>query len=508
MSSLSRSTKNGKVYFKLQFSADKKRRTLYLGSIRESAANKVQNRIDDILLDVNLRNRLSKESQEWFLEADIGLAEKLESWGMLSTVPELWTQKLKLDRPELFQSDEITLQQFTDWYLQQRRSDCEESTIRKASASLNQLIEYCTEHESIATVEDITPELAFRFQLKRRETKAEATVGKDIKIAKTAFTFGVKAGKVTSNPFKELKPGSDVNLDGQHIVPVSDYEKLVEAINDPDWRVIIALARLGGLRCPSELTNLKWTDISWDAKTIRVTSPKTKRHGKAERVIPLFSRLDEALSDHWELTGSTSEYVITKEHLRRRGTSLSERFHRFRESAGIPHFPNPFRNMRLSAANDVSRLPGVTPKNLVDWFGHDMKTALKHYHRTTRQDIEQAVSVDPFRDSEIMRLSVSESDVKNDARTPKHDRAQRNMKSKSLGNHKETRGYLLKSDPYGTRTRVAGVKGRSPRPLDEGAVICVDHDLRWCLETLKKECSEKRPLKDRNKVTADCLERQ
>ncbi len=25
------------------------------------------------------------------------------------------------------------------------------------------------------------------------------------------------------------------------------------------------------------------------------------------------------------------------------------------------------------------------------------------------------------------------------------------------------------SDPYGTRTRVAGVKGRCPRPLDEGA---------------------------------------
>ena len=26
------------------------------------------------------------------------------------------------------------------------------------------------------------------------------------------------------------------------------------------------------------------------------------------------------------------------------------------------------------------------------------------------------------------------------------------------------------NDPYGTRTRVAGVKGRSPRPLDEGAL--------------------------------------
>ena len=30
---------------------------------------------------------------------------------------------------------------------------------------------------------------------------------------------------------------------------------------------------------------------------------------------------------------------------------------------------------------------------------------------------------------------------------------------------------FLESDPYGTRTRVAGVKGRSPRPLDEGAVV-------------------------------------
>ena len=30
-------------------------------------------------------------------------------------------------------------------------------------------------------------------------------------------------------------------------------------------------------------------------------------------------------------------------------------------------------------------------------------------------------------------------------------------------------GHEKKSDPYGTRTRVAGVKGRSPRPLDEGA---------------------------------------
>ncbi len=33
------------------------------------------------------------------------------------------------------------------------------------------------------------------------------------------------------------------------------------------------------------------------------------------------------------------------------------------------------------------------------------------------------------------------------------------------------RGFRRKNDPYGNRTRVAAVKGRCPRPLDEGAVF-------------------------------------
>ncbi len=41
---------------------------------------------------------------------------------------------------------------------------------------------------------------------------------------------------------------------------------------------------------------------------------------------------------------------------------------------------------------------------------------------------------------------------------------------KRRNNPAESTGIYGESDPYGTRTRVAGVKGRSPRPLDEGAV--------------------------------------
>jgi hypothetical protein len=40
-------------------------------------------------------------------------------------------------------------------------------------------------------------------------------------------------------------------------------------------RVIVALARFGGIRVPSEL-DIAWSDVLWDKNRIRITSPKTE----------------------------------------------------------------------------------------------------------------------------------------------------------------------------------------------------------------------------------------
>ena len=39
------------------------------------------------------------------------------------------------------------------------------------------------------------------------------------------------------------------------------------------------------------------------------------------------------------------------------------------------------------------------------------------------------------------------------------------------------KNYDLNGDPYGIRTRVAAVKGRCPKPLDEGAIVFI-HKLK------------------------------
>ena len=54
--------------------------------------------------------------------------------------------------------------------------------------------------------------------------------------------------------------------------------RVLEACPDAEWRLIFALSRFGGLRCPSETLALKWEHVDWARSRIHVQSPKTAHH--------------------------------------------------------------------------------------------------------------------------------------------------------------------------------------------------------------------------------------
>ena len=63
-------------------------------------------------------------------------------------------------------------------------------------------------------------------------------------------------------------------------------------------KVIVALSRYGGLRCPSEVLSLRWEGIDWQRNRIVVESPRTAHHpGRDRRVIPLFTELRPILEE-------------------------------------------------------------------------------------------------------------------------------------------------------------------------------------------------------------------
>lgn len=98
-----------------------------------------------------------------------------------------------------------------------------------------------------------------------------------------------------------------------HFVTREHTQAILDACPDHEWRTIVALARYGGLRCPSEVLSLRWQDIDWDKQRIHVQSPKTEHHeGKGARWIPLFPELVEQLNTAWDRAPEKAVYVVNE----------------------------------------------------------------------------------------------------------------------------------------------------------------------------------------------------
>lgn len=208
------------------------------------------------------------------------------------------------------------------------------------------------------------------------------TAGQHIKRCKQMWKAAIDYGVADFNPFANIK----INLrsDPTKNVDVTQamFEKLLKACPTPEWRSIIALARIAGARCPSEIVGLHWSHIDWDKKTLVLKSPKTAGSGKPERTIPLFAKLEQELlalrkshvqNDH-QLSGVKviPMVVCGSQNLRKGLNSIIRK-------AGLTPWPKPFMALRRSARNELEHAGEFTEFQLERWFGHTPKVAKKYY---------------------------------------------------------------------------------------------------------------------------------
>ena len=115
---------------------------------------------------------------------------------------------------------------------------------------------------------------------------APATAMKECTIAAQFFRHAFRKEMIARNPFEGVTVGKATNESRRVYVPADVVEQVIDACPDWQWRTVVALARFGGVRVPSEVAPLTWSDILWDQDKMTVTSPKTARYGKASRVVP------------------------------------------------------------------------------------------------------------------------------------------------------------------------------------------------------------------------------
>ena len=218
---------------------------------------------------------------------------------------------------------------------------------------------------------------------------SQAKVSKEISIAKMFMKKAVRWEMLIRNPFDGVIAGSQTNRDRLFYLDHESTSKLIDAAPNADWRCIIALARLGGLRCPSEVLLVRWADVDWANLRLRVRSPKTERHiGKSERIIPLFPELHAVLLDAFELAENGAEFVVSG--YRDPKANLRTQMLRIIERAGLEPWPRLFNSMRASRATELAaEYPAAV---CTSWIGHTQAVGESHYHMVRDEDFAKAVT--------------------------------------------------------------------------------------------------------------------
>ncbi len=272
----------------IQFTGlDRRRYTLRLGKVSKKVAIEVQRRVET-LLAVKLSGAvLDAGTAEWLSQTDGAIRERLVKLGLADP-----------------RATQVTLGDWIEQFLDEK-TNVKKSTLGTYDKPKANLIDYFGADRLLSSITPGDAE-AWRNWVasssnKRDENRtslAESTVRRRTGQAKQFFTAAVKRGLIPSNPFEELRSTVHANEARQHFVTRETIDAVIAAVPDAQWRAIIALARYGGLRMPSEMISLKWEDIDFAAGKMVLRSSKTAHHRSGgRRVCPLFPELRPYLED-------------------------------------------------------------------------------------------------------------------------------------------------------------------------------------------------------------------
>jgi len=356
--------------FEIDFYVNGKRKTIPLGvKYTEQTAIELKGIVETLLrYNDNSIAVLDKRTQTWIETAGPEIREKLAKAGLIElppshTLKELWDafheQKAREQKAGLIVEDTLTLYGYA----------------RK------RFFRFFKENELL---EDLTQDRMQRWKdhLLDDGSIVERTVARYLKDAKACFNWAVKTRWIEKSPLDGIGRGSFVNKANDRVVSMSDYRRFLDACPSQEWRTIVALVRVGGLRCPSEVLKFRWQDVYWDHNGFYVHSPKTK----SGRWIPLFPELKEELEAlFFHPISEGQEFVINR--YRDSSQNLRTTFAKIVERAGYLPFPRPFDNMRMIRSNEIRRR---FPDQESAWLGHSARVFEEHYSVVMDTDFQAA----------------------------------------------------------------------------------------------------------------------
>ena len=351
------------------------RKTIWLGKVSKRLAEEIKTKVESINCAAIAGVSIDGETAEWLGKIGNSLHTKLAAAGLVAP-RQVQAPPMRARMGEFLQNYMLS------------RTDIKPSTRCNLEVCKGRLVEFFGKDKAL---DEITVADAKSWEIWLKGRYAKATVGRTIRRAKQFFQAGIDSEVIGKNPFAKIKAPGQTNEARKFFVTQETAFKVLDACPDVEWRLLFALARFGGLRCPSEHLAVTWADVDWERSRFRVVSAK-KEHldGGGVRWVPIFPELRPYLDEAFELAPEGAVHVISR--YRDTRVNLRTQFLRIIRKAGLNPWPKLFQNLRSSRETELAK---DFPIHVVcAWIGNTAAIAQKHYLQVTDRDFDRAAKMD------------------------------------------------------------------------------------------------------------------
>lgn len=437
------------------------RRTLHLGKLDLKASRSVTRMVELLVTARTSGMAPPDEAARWLASLSPTFRKRLVGVALLDPLPEEVRPVVRLGA-------------FLDDYLAKRQAVLKPATQQVYRGARDAVVTHLGPDRDLTTITEADMEDFRAAQL--ASGLGPNTVARRCGAVKMFLRHAVRARIIDRNPAEVLKGNVRANREAFRFVTREDIARVIAACPDAEWRLLVALSRFGGLRCPSESTNLTWGDIDWERGRMRVPSPKTAHHaGHESRMVPIFPELKPHLEAAFDAAEPGTTHCIARY---RDKSSMGAQFRKIVKRAGVEPWPRLWHNLRATRQTELS---ATFPSHVVcGWLGNSAAIAAEHYLRTTDDDFAKAAAVPT---GPVLQRATGDAD--SDADRDRHEATGAPIASGDpRTDDAETTGIAVPSLPVasvrdargnveGVRALTAGTGTRSsssPQPLGTSSV--------------------------------------
>lgn len=343
------------------------RRSIRLGKMTKRAAEAVRLRVESLASARIARHVPDDETARWVTQLDEVMKRRLAAVGLIEAAMA------------------VRLGPFLDDYIRSRK-DVKASTRLVYNHTRRNLVAFFGKNKLLRQITEGDAD-SFRIFLANHEHLADNTVRRRMGMAKQYFRAAIRKKLISENPFQGQACLVRENRARYYFCTAAEAKAILDACPNAQWRLLFALCRWGGLRCPSEVLRLTWDDVDWQCRRFTVHASKTEHHTDGGvRQVPIFPELAPLFYDAFEEAEPGEKFVITQ--YRDPSQNLRTQFTKIITRAGLKPWPKLFQNLRSTRETELADQYPI--QVVCSWIGNSPQIAAKHYLQVREDYFDKA----------------------------------------------------------------------------------------------------------------------